>query len=213
MKLTIISDTHLRHEELGTLSGDVLIHCGDMFDLFDETWIGLEQMDEWFSRQRFDLILCIGGNHDRPLEAAMLSMDRPFEHAVYLEDEALVHDGVTFYGSPWTPLLDGHAFFADDEILRQRWFDIPRDTDILITHTPPAGILDLSSRGAAYGCNRLAKRVREIKPAIHCFGHVHASGGTMTKHEITFVNASSVDRPGGPLRTPVTIELPGERAC
>jgi hypothetical protein len=29
MKLVIISDSHGRHEDLGTLHGDLLIHCGD----------------------------------------------------------------------------------------------------------------------------------------------------------------------------------------
>ena len=34
MRLVIISDTHTMHEELGSLSGDVLIHCGDFCDGF-----------------------------------------------------------------------------------------------------------------------------------------------------------------------------------
>ena len=34
MKLTIISDTHLDHEKLGVMSGEVLIHCGDIFELY-----------------------------------------------------------------------------------------------------------------------------------------------------------------------------------
>jgi len=29
MKIVVVSDTHGRHDELGLLSGDVLIHCGD----------------------------------------------------------------------------------------------------------------------------------------------------------------------------------------
>ena len=69
MKLTIISDTHMRHEELGTLSGDVLIHCGRLSQACAETEDDLDDIDRWFERQDFKLIICIGGNHDFALEA------------------------------------------------------------------------------------------------------------------------------------------------
>ena len=61
MKITVISDTHGQHKQLGVMSGDVLIHCGDMFNLFEPSGYDVDMMDHWFGKQKFDLILCVGG--------------------------------------------------------------------------------------------------------------------------------------------------------
>ena len=184
----------MRHEELGILSGDVLIHCGDMFDLFDKNPADLEKMDLWFSRQRFDLVLCIGGNHDTELEDRHDHPDQPFKNAIYLEDQSVSHNGIVFYGTPWVPFLRDHAFYADEQTLKAKWSAVPENTDVLITHTPPAGMLDQSSRGQELGCWHLAERVPQVAPAIHCFGHVHASAGIRESGNTTFVNASCFHR-------------------
>jgi predicted phosphodiesterase len=64
MKVVIVSDTHNRHEDLGVLRGDVLIHCGDNGIGFERETGEVERLDDWFGRQDFQRILCIGGNHD-----------------------------------------------------------------------------------------------------------------------------------------------------
>lgn len=48
---------------------------------------------------------------------------------------------------------------------------IPKDTDILITHQPPAHYFD-----GNYGCEVLLKRIQQIKPRLHLFGHIHMQG-------------------------------------
>jgi predicted phosphodiesterase len=60
VRIVIISDTHERHDELGVLRGDVLIHCGDGLNGFTRSAGALEQLDEWFGRQEFDRIFCTG---------------------------------------------------------------------------------------------------------------------------------------------------------
>ncbi|MCF7962495.1 MAG: metallophosphoesterase [Pirellula sp.] len=60
----MISDTHGKHEELGTLSGDVLIHCGDFCHGFQNDGAHLAAIDRWFLEQNFERIFCVGGNHD-----------------------------------------------------------------------------------------------------------------------------------------------------
>jgi len=64
MQLVVISDTHGKHEELGSLEGDVLVHCGDFCDGFRRDPRDLERVDAWFASQRFELVLCVAGNHD-----------------------------------------------------------------------------------------------------------------------------------------------------
>ena len=193
MRIVVISDTHGGHEELGVLDGDVLIHCGDVEHLFRVDPRAVGKIDDWFGRQHFERIFVIGGNHDLGIEAMVRDGLSPLANATWLHDRAEVFKGIRFYGSSWVPMLDGHAFFADDDRLKRAWAQIPDDTDVLITHTPPAGILDVSSSGMRLGCAHLASRLAEISPRLHCFGHVHNSAGQRVVGTTTSLNASSVD--------------------
>jgi len=193
MKITVISDTHNEHEKLGTLSGDVLIHCGDMFNMFSRNDDEFERMDDWFGRQEFDVILCTGGNHDFALESKLHDEPEPFENAVYLQDREFIHQGVVFYGAPWIPALPGQAFYRTNSELEAKWSNIRENIDVLITHTPPAGFLDISSSGLQLGCKHLADRVATVSPSFHCFGHVHASSGLREAGKTTYINAALVN--------------------
>ena len=84
MKVVIISDTHGRHEELGILHGDILIHYGDVCLGFNPLDYELDAIDRWFSKQQFSAILCIGGNHDRPLQQRAAQKQPLFENAICL---------------------------------------------------------------------------------------------------------------------------------
>jgi Icc-related predicted phosphoesterase len=193
MKIVIISDTHEKHEELGVLAGDVLIHCGDSGYGFGASDKAVDLLDDWFGRQAFRLILCIGGNHDFGLQARVGVRDPVFRNAVYLQDESLCYRGLTFYGTPWVPELANWAFYLPSDDLREKWRLIPDTIDVLITHSPPHGVLDSNSRGKLCGCPDLLRRVFEVGPRIHCFGHVHASAGKLEIKGTTFVNASVVN--------------------
>ncbi|MEY4540708.1 MAG: hypothetical protein RLZZ306_2465 [Bacteroidota bacterium] len=71
---------------------------------------------------------------------------------------------------------------------------IPKDTDILITHCPPFGILDFNDRGKHQGCQDLLEIVQQkIKPRLHVFGHLHDAHGQIQIGETLFVNASTVN--------------------
>ena len=94
-----------------------------------------------------------------------------------------------------------------DEELAEKWAKIPRDIDVLITHSPPFGILDKTLRQRT-GCKELLKTVREIKPLAHIFGHIHECGGKkLTKEEILFINASYVNEFYEPTNKPVNFEF------
>ena len=189
----MISDTHGGQLAFGPLKGDVLIHCGDIENLFTPDVSALERMDEWFGQQSFDKIFCIGGNHDKAIDTRLQFGVQPFHNAICLKDETITYAGVNFHGSPWVPELPQHAFYASEYALKSAWAKIPDDVDVLITHTPPKGVLDVSSRGDSLGCPHLAQRVRQVDPILHCFGHVHAAAGHLVQGPTTFVNATSVD--------------------
>lgn len=207
VSITMISDTHLRHRELDMPEGDILIHCGDMFNLGTADKTAISEIDEWFGRQKFDQILCVGGNHDHLLQHALGYRPQPFQNARYLQDASYSYAGLKIYGSPWVPDLPFHAFHRDRVDLAKAWAKIPGDTDILVTHTPPLGTLDKSSRGHSYGCKTLAKQLKRVSPRVHCFGHVHAGAGTMTTRETLYINASSIESGSNRMLAPITIDL------
>jgi len=207
VRVTVISDTHMQHERLRLPEGDLLIHCGDMFDLYSKNAADLRSVDDWFARQPFDKIVCTGGNHDHLLEHTRGYLAKPFRHAHYLEDEALQYRGLTIYGAPWLPGLPTHAFHKNRWDLADAWARIPSGVDILATHTPPKNVLDLSSRGMSFGCPDLAHQLQRTSPRVHCFGHVHASAGKTKIGETLFINAASLASGGAAMRTPISFSL------
>jgi hypothetical protein len=103
------------------------------------------------------------------------------------EDQQLV-----IYGTPWQPEFFNWAFnLPRGEKLKEKWDMIPVDTDILITHGPPFGKLDYVRYGNEnVGCEELMKRVEEIKPKIHVFGHIHEGYGYVFDGNTHYINAS-----------------------
>lgn len=86
------------------------------------------------------------------------------------------------------------AFNRDrGEEIKKHWDLIPNDTDVLITHGPPFGILDETVYSKRTGCEELLLRVYHVQPKHHIFGHIHEDYGVLAKRETTFVNASVLD--------------------
>lgn len=193
MRVVFTSDTHGKHAQLGTLHGDVLIHCGDFCNGLDNDGHSIAELDEWFARQDFAVILCVGGNHDFLAATQHAAGRSVFRHASYLVDSRYEYRGVVFYGAPWLPDLDGWANYLPDGPRKKKWALVPPDTDVLITHTPPRGILDQPRSQRHVGCRSLRSVVDRIQPRIHCFGHVHASPGATTVGATEFINATAVD--------------------
>lgn len=104
----------------------------------------------------------------------------------YLEDSAcwIGQDGVAaevikVYGSPYQPehYLMGFTLPLGPQ-LEAKWAQIPNDTDILITHGPPKGVLDGLFDGTHVGCQHLLEAVQHrVKPRVHLFGHIHEGYG------------------------------------
>ena len=205
MLFVAISDTHGYHDRLEVPDGDVLIHGGDLTKhgrLED-----VEAFDRWLAGLPHRHKIVIAGNHDfcfqhRPREARAL-----LRHAIYLEDRAVEVEGVKFYGSPWQPEFFDWAFnLPRGPALAAVWAKIPDDTQVLITHGPPLGIGDLTHRGPHVGCEDLLRRVRQVRPRLHVFGHIHEAAGRYDVDGTTFVNASIAGR-----GKPIVIEWEGCR--
>ena len=88
------------------------------------------------------------------------------------------------------------------------WDQIP-EVDILITHSPPYGYLDIGKKqGVHCGCPVLREKVDKIKPKIHVFGHIHESFGTHQTKQTLFVNAAQCGTRRVYLNKPIEIKYP-----
>lgn len=187
--ICMIADTHRQHRQLAIPPCDLPIHCGDMCSFQREDAATLEDIDCWFAEVPARKVICIGGNHDFPLQ----HREFRFAHAEYLCDRTIEIDGLRIHGAPWCPDLSGFAFYLPEAQLAEKWKLIPAGIDILITHTPPQGILDLPSSGQMHlGCPHLRQELKRIQPRLHAFGHVHASRGSCYSDNIHFYNAAVV---------------------
>lgn len=130
-------------------------------------------------------------------------------HATVLINEGINIDGLKIWGSPVTPLYGG-AFGLISPGDRTRLFArIPDDTDILVTHGPPYGILDVApGSGIHSGCTELLDAVLRFRPRLHVFGHIHGAGGIFTTEHTTFVNAALPGVDGEIERGPIMLDIP-----
>ncbi len=191
MKLIILSDTHGRHRDIAIPEGDVLIHAGDFGGMIG-TLDDLHEFNQFLGELPHSHKILVAGNHDFCFEKQKQASRAALTNATYLEDEALEIDGVRFYGSPYQPQFLNWAFnLPRGEPLRRKWQLIPSDTDVLITHCPPHGIGDRTLYGRHVGCKELLARVREIKPRVHVFGHIHEARGRFEEGETLFINAAT----------------------
>jgi Icc-related predicted phosphoesterase len=78
---------------------------------------------------------------------------------------------------------------------------------VLITHGPPANILDTTYGHVHAGCERLLARLRKIKPRLHVFGHIHEAYGREVQDSTIFVNASTCDLRYKPSQPPIVVDL------
>lgn len=195
MLVAAVSDLHGHFPDIPA-GVDVLVIAGDMVAAGNqrEEFKSLVEFGQWMAKLTLDRgIVCVGvsGNHD------FLLRDNPdFRDSLpwaYLEDSGTEHMGVQFYGTPWQSWYGGWAYNAPEhdpgeEFLRQKFEAIPAETDVLITHSPPAGFFDRVGK-QNIGSSALNRRVQQICPQLHVFGHCHQPG-VETVEGVTLCNAA-----------------------
>jgi Icc-related predicted phosphoesterase len=217
MKITCISDLHGHYPRLE--GGDLLIVAGDL--TARDTVHQYIYFNEWLFTLNYTKIVVIAGNHDNFLQSderndydILQGMGLPIE---YLQDSGTEFEGLKIWGSPWTLAFEGmnphcKAFTVEtDEELAEKWALIPKDTDILITHSPPKGAMDTNTWGEHCGSSALSYICCEEldKLKLHVFGHIHEGYGKapMSDGSFVLVNASHVNERYRPINKPIKIEL------
>ncbi|KAL2681061.1 hypothetical protein Neosp_008664 [[Neocosmospora] mangrovei] len=93
-------------------------------------------------------------------------------HQFKLDNGALLR----VYASPYTPTT-GNSSDWGFQYSGAHEFAIEKGTDIVVTHGPPHGIMDMTTERERIGCPQLFASVARAQPKLHCFGHVHSSWG------------------------------------
>lgn len=242
MIVDCISDLHGCYPELER--GDLLIVAGDLTDR-DEP-IRYKLFFDWLVKQKYGCKILVAGNHDNYLEKTRMKgeiskhLGRQYDENnnligygyYYLCDSGTEFEGLKIWGSPWTRKFEGQnpncmAFALEtEEELAEKFALIPKDTGILITHTPPHGILDqLVNRDPlvnSYYAGIRKKRVgstalydllykEHLRPKLCVFGHIHEGYGHIPKMMdmpgVQFVNASHMNEIYEPVNKPIRIIL------
>jgi len=213
LRVLHISDTHGFHRYLTpTTEADVIIHSGDVSNSLDPAMNANEILDfiGWFAQVPAQFKIFVPGNHDFAMSIGYVRPDDFKNAGIHLLiNEEIEIDGYKFWGSPYTPRLHDNytnwAWGLRRSDMDKVWSLIPADTDVLITHGPPHGILDLCSdyedrdRPAQAGDKILLNKIKEIRPRMHLFGHIHdeksyINAGIFAKGGILFSNGSCAGR-------------------
>jgi Icc-related predicted phosphoesterase len=207
MKIVCISDTHTLHKNMKIPDGDLLIHAGDVSSRgkLEE----IIQFNDWLGTLPHRHKVMIAGNHDFYFESNPPHAKSLITNAVYLNDSGIEIEGIKIWGSPVQPWFYDWAFNRQrGEDIRKHWDLIPTETDILITHGPPYGILDETARGELVGCEDLLKVIQQrVKPRLHVFGHIHEGYGKTEIGETIFVNAAMVNLQYRPVNQAIVVDF------
>ncbi|EAW14578.1 metallophosphatase domain-containing protein [Aspergillus clavatus NRRL 1] len=190
IRLVCISDTHNTTPALP--DGDLLIHAGDLTQ--SGTRAELDAQIAWLDEQPHRYKLVIAGNHELCLDPSQPAYDPTaldWKSLIYLHASSMQLSfgsrRVNVFGAPYTPRHGNWAFQypRSDDFWNTVEMEIPdhdgamdmdMDVNVLITHGPPRGHLDLG-RGCASLRACLWRLPPLRRPAVHVFGHVHGGYG------------------------------------
>jgi predicted phosphohydrolase len=207
LRLVLLSDTHQLHREVEVPDGDILIHACD-FTMFCQSMKAIIDFNEWLGELPHRFKACVPGNHEFFLEGDP-SRCSLVDNATVLINAGVDIDGLRVWGSPVTPLYGGGAFgLSSAEDRRRLYAQILEDTDILVSHGPPYGVLDSDANSGLHsGCRELFDAVIRVRSKLHVFGHVHGAYGIFRTEHTTFVNAALLGIHGGLDKAPLVFRM------
>lgn len=218
MRIGIISDTHAKYNSLKIPAVDLLIVAGD-FTHHSRDPEDLEIFAKWIDNQSqiSEAVICCGNSEMMSRKMSKMEIRSKLEVSDkihYLQDESkiITKSNLKFYASPWTSSRN-MGFSASHEKLAEKFGLIPDDTDILITHMPPFGILDQGIKKKNIGDFSLRNKIDRLQNLkMHVFGHVHEYGGQGYFHKtetskICCINGAMLKLHRKSLREPIIIDF------
>ncbi|HPF38554.1 MAG TPA: metallophosphoesterase family protein [Phycisphaerae bacterium] len=187
MRLLLFSDLHCdkargRRFVEASRDVDVVVGAGD----FASVHHGLRPTIDLLSGIDRPTIVVPGNNETLDdLRAACAN----WPSVVVLHGEGTRIDGVEFYGVgggiPVTPFGDWSFDFSEDEA--ERLLADLKPGSVLVSHSPPKGILDVTSSGRSVGSSAVLAAIERTSPRLVVCGHIHDSAGQRVEHGETIV--------------------------
>jgi Icc-related predicted phosphoesterase len=177
------------HGNLGKLLGsselpDVWVCSGDFFPnaTRGDRSVEVSFQAAWFKREAASLItrfggkpvIWVGGNHDY-VNLAELLRENGYAAAFDATVGAVEFEGHRFAGMDSIPWIAGEWRNEEHDLTPMVERVFAMNPTILITHAPPAGILDAVGYGVRPLTTALAYQPHQI--VAHLFGHAHENGG------------------------------------
>lgn len=175
MKILAFSDLHLARTRAADLveasqGADLVIGAGDFCNMRQ----GLDEAMGLLAGITKPLVM-IPGNAESIEE---LRAAAP-EEAHVLHGEAIEVDGLHLFGLgggvPVTPF--GPWSWDLTEAAATGLLATCAKADILITHSPPKGVADVTSDGVSVGSTAIRDAIARIQPELALCGHIHDSWG------------------------------------
>lgn len=183
MKIRIwhFSDTHDCQDGLIIPEADIAIFSGDSSNPRDPfaNEAEVRRFITWYDAVPIKHKVYVPGNHDTSIEKGFVTKENFKSLGIhYLENDFVEIMGLKIWGSPYTPEFgSGWAFNRSRDKIYKIWKHIPEDTDILVTHGPPKGILDKThNRQGVFemvGDSSLYKQIQKLNLKAVLFGHIH----------------------------------------
>jgi Icc-related predicted phosphoesterase len=203
MKILHSSDLHGQYDDLFSFTDfDLWIDTGDFFPnstrgerkkeiVYQQRWaidndLG-SRLTEWLNGRP---LVSVGGNHDYVALADLI--DTFGGKAFDLSEGSTEIAGMTFAGFREIPWIIGEWNGETHDLSGLVRNAIGADPDILVTHAPPAGILDTRQyRGGIEGL-AMALNYQPHRVKYHFFGHIHENGGKVVDEMgIKFINGAN----------------------
>ncbi|MFC3614676.1 metallophosphoesterase [Lutimaribacter marinistellae] len=179
MKILAFSDLHMARARAADLvaasaGADLVIGAGDYCNM----------------RQGLDEVMAMLAGVDAPLvlvpgnaESAAELKDAAPKGVITLHGQGMEFDGIEIfglgYGVPPTPFgawSCDHSEAEAAELLARC-----DHADILVTHSPPKGLGDVTSQGSSVGSTAIRDAIERLRPKLALCGHIHDSWGARGK--------------------------------
>ena len=190
MKLLVFSDIHADLHAASNLvrrsaDVDVVVGAGD----YIMPRQGLGEMITALMKIKKPIVL-VSGNCENTDDLKIAC--RAWQNAHVLHGEQITIGGMSFFGIgggiPITPFGSWSYDFSEAEA-SNLLEDCPSG-GILISHSPPKGILDISSDGRRLGSTAIRDTIMANNPLLVICGHIHASANQIDRlGNTTIINA------------------------
>lgn len=209
-----VSDTHGGFPRLHGRY-NVVVHTGDFFPNSANLGLGknaeaawqlgwlrsnIDNMKLWLNSHEF---LYLPGNHDfMPAEMMEFELQSAGIQAYCLANRLLTREGITYYGFPYVPTIDGSWNYERDipemQIECDKMAKALNETyvDVLCCHAPPYGVLDLTYGNEVIGSTVIANTLdykisKDMLPPLLLCGHVHEANGLRMRNGQLVSNAAT----------------------